>query len=69
MLRISLAKLLHRLPDEIDTVDYEDCLRIAIHCDIENQQMEAARNDASSGRAGVRTERHVFTKKPKANRR
>ena len=68
LLRIGLAKLLHKLPDEIDGMTYEDALRLAIHSELEREEFEKKSASANVGSPGagaarggkVRTEKTVY---------
>ena len=50
MLRIGLAKLLHKLPDEIDTMDWEDALAWRSTASMEREEFE--KRSKKSGGAG-----------------
>jgi hypothetical protein len=55
--------LLHRLPDEIDSISYEDAIRLLVHCDLEREELDK-RHPSPGGRGGggesVKTERTVY---------
>lgn len=67
MLRIGLAKLLHKLPSEIDEMAYEDALLLVAHGEWEHDQMQHS-SSAPSTAGGGRTETHRTVLKKRSQR-
>ena len=66
-----MALRLNKLPDEIDSIDWEDCLLLVEFIERENGQLDGIRSQSSAKRtaAGTTTETTVYTKKkPKTPR-
>lgn len=69
MLRLSLAKLLHKLPAEIDTMDLEDALGLAVHCELEQEKLKRDMPTQSSGGSRTEVVKEVHLGKPKKAKR
>jgi hypothetical protein len=70
MLRLSLAKLLHKLPSEIDGMDVEDAYALAVHCELEREQLKRDTPPAGRNtRTEVVKEVHLGTRQSSARRR
>lgn len=66
-LRIGLAKLLHKLPSEIDAMEWEDVLRVAVHCELEQERIK--RDAPSSGGSRTEVVKEIHFGKPKAKKK